>query len=109
MSEPETVVAAAIRVPVADEFRAKLFNGVRCYPDHLTISAPPPARHHTLLHTTYGAFSNTCVLFEDQGFLTSSGRYVQRAEALKIALASGQPMIDHPSRHDRWLFSEDLW
>jgi len=104
----EIIVAAAIRLPVAQEFRAKVWNGERSYPDHIVITSPPPARHHTLLHTTH-ALAVKPEAFEDQGFITSTGRYVERDEALKIAIESGQPMIDHPSRHHRWLFSEDLW
>lgn len=69
----------------------------------LIVSAPPPARHHHLLAI--------CRLGRrySEGFITSTGRFVDREEALKIALASGQPMIDHPSRGDDRLFSEDLW
>jgi hypothetical protein len=65
------------------------------------VSAPPPARHHNLYALNHEP--------DESGFLTSTGRFVDRAEALQIALAAGQPMIDHPSRHDEWLFSEDLW
>lgn len=104
----ETIVAAAIRIPVADKWREKTWNGQRLYPDKLIVTSPPPARHHTLLHTTWDMV-DAALAFEDQGFITSTGRYVEREEALKIALASGQPMIDHPSRHAKWLFSEDLW
>lgn len=103
----EIIVSAAIRIPVGHEWLARTWEGQACYPDKLIISAPPPARHHTLLHPTHDKFGS--VPFEDQGFITSTGRYVEREEALRIAKASGQPMIDHPSRHDRWLFSEDLW
>lgn len=68
------------------------------------VSAPPPARHHNLFiaHHLLGAP-------DESGFLTSTGRFVDREEGLRIALASGQPMIDHPSRHATRLFSEDLW
>lgn len=68
------------------------------------VSAPPPARHHNLFiaHHLLGRP-------DESGFLTSTGRFVDREEGLKIALASGQPMIDHPARHARLLFSEDLW
>lgn len=100
----EVIVAAAIRVAVPEPFRTKEWNGNRLYPNHLTVTAPPPARHHTLLHVVGHG-----VAFEDQGFLTSTGRFVGREEGLQIAVASGQPMIDHPSRHSTWLFSEDLW
>lgn len=103
----ETIVAAAIRLPVADDLRQIVWQGVRHYPDYLIISALPPARHPSLmnpLHDKHGIIPSA-----DQGFVTSTGRYVEREEALQIAIGSGQPMIDHPSRHHRWLFSEDLW
>lgn len=41
---------------------------------------------------------------DDQGFLTSKGRYVTRSEAAKIAFEQGQ--IDKPTGY---LISEDLW
>lgn len=69
----------------------------------LIVSSPPPARHHNLF--AIGLLGKPFT----SGFITSTGRFVEREEALKIVLASGQPMIDHPSRGDRWLFSEDLW
>lgn len=105
----ETIVAAAVRLPVSERFTSKMWQGKRAYPDHLTITAPPPARHHTLLHPLYDWWAGKNPHGVDQGFITSTGRYVDREEGLQIALASGQPMIDHPSRHDRLLFSEDLW
>lgn len=67
------------------------------------ITAPPPARHHNLF-----AGGHLGRHFDD-GFITSTGRFVEREEALNVALASGQSMIDHPARHARLLFSEDLW
>jgi hypothetical protein len=89
----ETIVAAAhlYRCDGSDDPRA-----VPCI-----VSAPPPARHHNL----YALAPHP----DESGFLTSTGRFVNREEGLRIALSSGQPMIDHPSRNDRWLFSEDLW
>ena len=104
----ETIVAAAVRVPVGPTWREQVWNGERIYPDKLIVSSPPPARHHTLLHPLHDVGLSD-LEFEDQGFLTSTGRYVERDEALRIALASGQPMIDRPGRHHLWLFSEDLW
>lgn len=41
---------------------------------------------------------------DDQGFITSLGRYVDRGEAMDIAFATGQVDID-----SGYLFSEDLW
>lgn len=68
------------------------------------VSAPPPARHHNLF-VAWGRLGAP----DKSGFLTSTGRFVDRVEGLQIAKASGQPMIGHPSRHDTQLFSEDLW
>lgn len=104
----ETIIAAAIRIPVEESWRKKVWLGKRSYPDHLTITAPPPARHATLMHP-FGEYTPYVPALSDQGFITSTGRFVEREEALQIAIASGQPMIDHPSRHARLLFSEDLW
>jgi hypothetical protein len=103
----ETIVAAAVRIPVDQKWLGTLWNGQAMYPDKLVVSAPPPARHFTLMHPLPEGLQSRP--FEDQGFLTSTGRYVGREEGLQVALASGQPMIDHPSRHATLLFSEDLW
>lgn len=65
------------------------------------VSAPPPARHHNLFALAGKP--------DESGFLTSSGRFVGREEALRIASRAGQALIDHPGRHARQLFSEDLW
>jgi hypothetical protein len=104
----ETIVAAAIRVPIPEQYEDQRFNGAPVYPRYITMTAPPPARHHSLLASAFTLVGHGTGP-EDQGFITSTGRFVGREEGLSIALASGQPMIDHPSRHDRLLFSEDLW
>ena len=104
----EKIVNAAIRIVTPAEYADQVYRGFKPYPSHLIVTAPPPARHGTLLHPMY-TFGMLPKGFDDQGFITSTGRYVERVEALQIALASGQPMIDHPSRHDTLLFSEDLW
>ena len=103
----ETIVAAAIRFRLPKFFRHQVWQGEPVYPEHMTITAPPPARHGTLMHPTACTLGVT--KGDDQGFLTSTGRYVGREEGLQIALDSGQRMIDHPSRHATLLFSEDLW
>ena len=104
----ETIIAAAIRIRTPERFASKMWNGKPSYPPHLIVTAPPPARHGTLLHPLHD-LGPAPEHIDDQGFITSTGRFVERKEALQIALASGQPMIDHPSRHDTLLFSEDLW
>lgn len=103
-----TIVAAAIRVPVPEEFRDIEWNGKQVYPYYLTISSPPPARHSTLMHP-FITLSGTRIPANDQGFLTSTGEFVDRKQAYKIAIAAGQPMIDHSSRVEGTLYSEDLW
>ncbi len=106
MSKAEIIVCAAIRYPV--EGFDQRFKGRRVYPEYLTISAPPPARHGSLLHP-FIERTGIRIACEDQGFLTSTGRFVGRKEAHDIAVASGQPLIDHPSRIEGTLYSEDLW
>jgi len=93
MNYSETIVSAAHLYGLAGS------DDPRAVP--VIVSAPPPARHHNLF-----ALAGTPA---ESGFLTSTGRFVGREEALKIAISSGQPMIEHPSRHATLLFSEDLW
>ncbi|RUV69696.1 MAG: hypothetical protein EOR26_05215 [Mesorhizobium sp.] len=84
---PERIVAVAVR-----------FKG-------LTVTLPAPARHGDVLHPLHD-FTGCVLGGEDQGFLTSTGRFVDRKHAVDIARAAGQ--IETP----RWppdLYSEDLW
>ncbi|TPM67433.1 hypothetical protein [Mesorhizobium sp. B2-2-1] len=72
----------------------------------LVISMPQPARHHTVLHEMDAQGISPFVHPINQGFITDTGRFVEREEAVGLAKASGQ--IDKP----RWpplLYSEDLW
>lgn len=102
----ETIVAAAIRVQVPHYLRSQVWKGERLYPDYVTVTAPPPARHAQLLHP----IALDTVGPDDQGFLTSAGRFVGRREALRIVEEAGQQQIDHPSKNaGGQLFSEDLW
>lgn len=73
----------------------------------MTISAPPPARHHTLLHAFSAYNRKTMIKTTDQGFLTSEGRFVGRDEAAKIAILAEQ--ITKTKFQPNHLFSEDLW
>ena len=73
------------------------------------MSAPPPARHHNLLYCYFGLKGIAHKNSKNQGFLTSSGEYVNRESAMEIALAAEQPLIDHPSRIEGVLYSEDMW
>jgi len=104
----ETIVAAAVRIPLPKSLLTELGYSDGD-PDHLVLSAPRPARHHHLLHMFFLRFGQSPGAAINQGFVTSTGRFVSRTEAHAIAVASGQPMIDHPSRIAGVLFSEDLW
>lgn len=45
-----------------------------------------------------------------QGFLTSEGRFVNRVLARQIAYLAGQEQLrPEKERHQRDLYSEDLW
>lgn len=91
----ERIVAAALR------------NGL------LVLSVPQPCRHHHVMHSAYAAGMEVARF--DQGFITSTGRFVERVEAMKIARAANQlvPPRDAQgipySRKHRELFSEDVW
>ena len=87
----ETIVAAALKV------------------NNIIVSAPPPARHHTLLHAIFNTYGQRGPMIKttDQGFVTSAGRFVGREEAALMAAAAGQ--ILKPKFQPTQLFSEDLW
>lgn len=74
------------------------------------FSLPPPARHHTILQHWPDDLSprNARLVTARgiQGFVTRSGRFVEREEAGVIALAAKQiARLQWPPR----LYSEDLW
>ena len=84
-----TIVAAAIR-----------FEGVIMF-------RPRPSRHHHILNTVALWRDDAALSLQaEQGFITSDGFFVDRLEASKIALASGQIKgLNAPPN----LYSEDLW
>jgi hypothetical protein len=94
-ANPERIVAAAIKIKTT--FKDD-------YPNELIVSSPPPARHHSIMHP----FTFTTGIREmEQGFITSTGRFVDRDEGFLIARAAGQIKQKHgPATH---LFSEDMW
>lgn len=77
----------------------------------LIISLPKPARHSDIVHA-YNLQACPERQHHDpefQGFITSTGRYVGRKEAVYVARRAEQltlPKICHPMDE---LFSEDLW
>lgn len=88
LTKPELIVAAAV------------YHGC-------VISLPKPARHHTILHSLSLMGIDAMLIHGDnQGFITSEGRYVNRVEAFGIAYKAEQ--IPRGSKGPQ-LFSEDLW
>jgi hypothetical protein len=85
---------------------------VACNHAGLTISLPAPARHCHVIRAMdiLGWYDESRAEIE-QGFVTSTGRFVDRDEAGLIATAAGQ-LIPREGRHPnvaRHLFSEDVW
>lgn len=84
----ETIVAAALKI------------------DGTIITCPPPARHGDLIRLyAKGREGRRVVQPAEQGFITSAGCFVDRLEAMQVAVASGQLQI----APREWLASEDLW
>jgi len=80
-------------------------------------TVPRPGRHHTVLNALPNHIGRRAE--RDQGFVTSTGRFVDRIEGAAIALAAGQVIgrdnegeRTGPSDHLNWppnLYSEDMW
>jgi len=51
----------------------------------------------------------TCKAGSKMGFVTSTGRYVDRLEALKIAIEAGQINKDMDTIRQSGLISENIW
>jgi len=73
------------------------------------VVASAPARHHHVLHQLWRPGWRASP-GAGQGFVTSTGRYVDREEAWEIAKAAGQLLACAPTdgRGGR-LYSEDVW
>jgi len=85
--------------------------------DGVVHTVPRPGRHHTILNSLPNDVGRRAE--RDQGFVTSTGRFVDRIEGAAIALAAGQIIgrdrdgtRTGPSERLNWppnLFSEDMW
>lgn len=76
------------------------------YTDGRVFTLPRPARHGDLIKYMIDECGIPRPYSRGQGFLTSKGRFVEREEALIIALNANQCIRQtHPSM----LFSEDLF
>lgn len=69
-----------------------------------TYALPCPHRHHEL----FEGLTNPSDGSEIQGFLDDRGKFLNRTNALAVALKSGQ-VIDEDSIRAGQLYSEDLW
>jgi hypothetical protein len=94
----ERIVGVAILLPFSVE---NLHD-----PRPVFAAAPAPARHHHVLHQLARMARN---LDWGQGFVTSTGRYVDREEAWPIAEAAGQLLDRAPTGRGGTLYSEDVW
>ncbi len=92
-AEPEVVAAAAVRAG-----------------DGKVWWLQRPCRHCHVMHAMWQAYGDARPREERevQGFITTAGRFVDRNEAMRIAVERGQPFKDEP-RYTDTLFSEDLW
>jgi hypothetical protein len=76
--------------------------------DHLVqYSLPAPSRHSDVIRIIKEDTENP-FCFDVQGFLDNEGIFVDRREALDIALKANQ-IIDINNIRANRLFSEDLW
>jgi len=74
------------------------------YAQGLIVSLPPPARHGTLLAAI--SFLGNHGMLATQGFLTTTGRFVNRVEAYEIAYRANQIISENKGPQ---LYSEDLY
>ena len=75
----------------------------------VVISVPIPGRHpdvRDFIIWTLG-LDRWVFIRDKQGFVTNTGRFVDRKEGLTIATAAGQIIHKHPSYNE--LYSEDMW
>ena len=74
--------------------------------EEVIFSLPRPNRHYHIVHKMYDmGLPKTAQ--QHQGFLTTTGRFLDRKEAATLALSNGQ--ISKLKFVSDELFSEDLW
>ena len=119
---PETMVAYEVDYEahaLIDEICRRFNNFVEPMPTHWIervaimyegelYHLPKPARHHDVIREI-ARLNGVGIQGEDvQGFLDNDGEFVNREQALTIALAANQVLDANNIRADQ-LFSEDLW
>ena len=81
--------------------------GVAIKHGDLVVGLPKPNRHHHVIkHLVKVLGINKPVGHKGQSFYLADGTYINRQEARKLAIKSGQ--CSNPE-HSTELFSEDLW
>ena len=71
------------------------------------FSVLAPGRHSDCIAIVHNVFGEDRIGVEEQGFITSENRYVDRYQAKEIASRNGQ-MLPRASPLPE-LFSEDVW
>jgi hypothetical protein len=90
LAPPETIDRAAIQY------------------DGVVYSVARPGRHHNVIRSMVAqGLPNEAMRLQNQGFITSSGRFVDRKEAAIVARFAGQ-IIREPTPPNM-LTSEDVW
>lgn len=77
------------------------------YPDIGVLALPAPARHHHVKWVRLFIDGRESHGDAEQGFLTTTGRFVDRQQGWKIAEKRGQ--IEQISGNPGTLYSEDMW
>lgn len=72
----------------------------------VTFTADRPGRHRDVMTIMAARGFLEARMYERQGFVTTSGRFVYRDEAKLIAIKAGQLIRPSPGGD---LYSEDLW
>ena len=98
----ERIVGVAILLPFREDVPD---------PRPMFAAAPAPARHHHILHQLWPIGGGRRTLDKGQGFVTDTGRYVDRCEGWKIAEAAGQIVArcGGDETGGGTLYSENLW
>lgn len=80
--------------------------GVAAIANGCLISLPRPYRHHHVLAVFYHRYNKA--LENIQGFVTDTGEFLDRKQALLLAEKSGQLLAEEPI-YGGQLYSENLW
>jgi len=77
----------------------------------VVFSLPAPNRHHHVIHHIVDVTGSGIKCLDVQGFITDRGEFLDRRQAMTLAVANGQ-LNRRPGAQfyqGPELFSEDLW